>query len=135
MKVEEYRKTLKRSEHAEQAALFRWAKSMERRYPDLELLYAVPNAAKRTMATAGRMKAEGLKAGVPDVWLPVPRVLGSVQVQYHGLVIEMKVGKNKPTQAQERWLSRLRDQRYMTAICYSFEAARDVIMEYLGEAR
>jgi len=55
--------------------------------------------------------AEGVKRGVPDVFLPVAR--GG----YHGLWIEMKYGKNKTTSNQKWWLNELKDQGYKTAVC------------------
>ena len=69
------------SESVEQQALFRWANFMSGQYPALLLMYHIPNEGKRSRSTGARMKAEGLKPGVPDICLPVP--VG----QYHGLYI------------------------------------------------
>ena len=68
------------SESQEQQALFEWAELSKRCFPELELLFHVPNGGARSKATAGRLKAEGVKPGVPDLCLPVPR--GA----YHGLL-------------------------------------------------
>jgi len=114
-----------RSEHDEQAKLFEWAERNMQRYPDLWLLHAIPNGGHRHPAVAAKLKAEGVKSGVPDVCLPVPR--GS----YCGLYIEMKVGRNKPTDSQAEWLKRLADQGYMTAVCYGWVEASEVIERYL----
>jgi len=54
-----------RSEHEEQVALLDWASLMSNQWPELSLLFAVPNAGKRTHATANWLRAEGMKAGVP----------------------------------------------------------------------
>ena len=72
------------SEHSEQAALFRWAAMQSKSIPALALLLAIPNGGARSLTTGGRLKAEGVKAGVPDIVLPVPR--GS----YASLWIELK---------------------------------------------
>jgi hypothetical protein len=56
-------RSLKTTEHGEQVSLFIWAKSVERFYPDLKWLFAIPNAAKRSIPAAMYMKAEGLKRG------------------------------------------------------------------------
>jgi len=77
----------KESDH--QIALFQWVSYQLKRYPELELLYHIPNGGYRYKTTARRLKAEGVKAGVPDICLPVPR--GG----YHGLYIEMKAGKKQ----------------------------------------
>jgi hypothetical protein len=70
---------------------------MESKYPALRMLHAIPNGGHRHKATAARLKAAGVKAGVPDICLPVARG------DWHGLYIELKVGKNKLTEAQRRW--------------------------------
>ena len=61
------------TESAEQQTLFQWARMQSGKYPELELLYHVPNEGKRSHKTGARMKAEGLKSGVPDICLPVAR--------------------------------------------------------------
>lgn len=114
------------SEHDEQVALFEWAERMSGRYPELSYLYAVPNGGHRHRATAAKLKAEGVKAGYPDIGLDVARW------GYHGLRIELKVGDNKPTSAQGRWHDWLRKQRYCVALCYGWDEARDMICAYLG---
>lgn len=113
------------SEHHEQVALFQWAAYQANTTPELEMLFAVPNGGHRHKATAGKMKAEGQKAGVPDVWLPVPRC------GCHGLIIEMKYGKGRVRPNQKWWLNSLTRLGYKTAVCYSFEEAREVLESYL----
>ena len=115
------------TEHDEQVALFQWAERNQDLIPELELLYANPLGGKRPRRTAARMKAEGAKAGVPDLTLPVARN------GYHGLYIEMKVGRNKPTKKQAWWLASLAGQGYAVLTCYGFEQARDAILAYLGK--
>jgi len=88
-------------------------------------MYHIPNEGKRSKATGGRLKAQGLKPGVPDVCLP------TAHGGYIGLYIEMKVKPNKPTENQKRWLRALREAGHMVAVCYGFEEARDLIEKYL----
>lgn len=116
-------------EHNHQAALIRWAALHTKKYPELKALYAVPNAAKRTARQGAWMKAEGLRAGVPDIVLPVPR--GT----YAGLFIEMKAGKNKPTPIQMEWHRVLREVGHRVEVCYSWLAAANVIEKYLNGVR
>lgn len=113
------------SESVEQICLFRWAAYSSGAMPELELLYHIPNGGKRDITTAKRLKAEGVKAGVPDVCLPVPNG------EYHGLYIELKAGRNKTTENQDRWLQALEDNGYYTAVCYGWEEASKVITDYL----
>ena len=89
------------SEHTEQAALFEWAAWNQSKDAALNMLYAVPNGGKRDKATAAKLKAEGVKAGVPDVVLPVGRI------GYQGFYIELKVGKNTTSKDQVVWLTEL----------------------------
>ena len=112
------------SEHSEQCALFEWAAIEARQIPELAYLFAVPNGGFRHKATAAKLRAEGLKAGVPDIFWPIPRG------DYHGLWIEMKYGKNKPTKHQARWIEFLRKQEYDVAICYSCDEAIQEILAY-----
>ena len=64
------------TESEEQQTLFRWAAMQCGKYPELALMFHIPNEGKRSWMTGGRMKAEGLKSGVPDIFLPVPRFTG-----------------------------------------------------------
>lgn len=116
----------KRSEATEQEALITWCRIFESRYPELEMIYHVPNGGSRNRIEAANLKRQGVKAGVPDLCLPVP------ENGYHGLYIEMKFGKNKTTKDQEEWLKRLSQYGYKTAVCYGAEEAREVIKEYIG---
>ena len=112
-------------EHAEQAALFRWAEFARARLPELALLHAIPNGGHRHKATAARLKAEGVKRGVPDVCLPVARD-GA-----HGLYIELKTERGKPTPEQIGWIRALRRQGYVAEVCHGWESARSMIEHYL----
>ena len=110
------------SEAEEQCKLMAWAEYCVWAgvYPELALLFAIPNGGKRNAAEAAHLKRQGVKAGVPDLCLAVPR--GA----YHGLYIELKVGTNKPTENQLAY-------GYAVAVCYSAEEAKDVIDKYLNQ--
>lgn len=113
------------TEEQEQIALMQWAKLQENVYPELAMLFHIPNGGKRSRTEAARFKAAGVKAGVPDLFLPVPRG------NYHGLWIEMKIKPNKPTQNQLDWIFNLRERNYACEICYSFLEASEAILRYL----
>jgi len=114
------------SEHTEQVALFNWCKKMEQRHLQLALIFAIPNGGKRPIGTAKKLKASGTKAGIPDIFLPVANRHGK-----HGLWIELKVGKNKPSKNQLWWIHSLRAEGYEVDVCWGFEEARDTIIKYL----
>ena len=122
------------SEHEEQKAVVTWAKIMTTRYPELELIYAIPNGAKlpyvgkgknRYSPQAMKLKAEGLHPGIPDLCLPVNRH------GYGALYIEMKVGYNKPSPEQESVITKLRSYENCVYVCYSADEAIGKIKEYL----
>ena len=112
-------------EHNEQVALFNWAEYQACCYPMLRLMYAIPNAARRSPAQGAWMKAEGMKAGVPDICLPWP------SGDYHGLYIELKAGRGRATEAQEEWITALGPAGYKAVSCYGWDKARQVIAEYI----
>lgn len=113
------------SEHDQQVALFNWAAYSRNRWPELDLLFAIPNGGLRNVRVAGKLKAEGVKSGVPDLFLPVSRR------QYHGLFIELKFGKNKPSPQQNAWLDRLAGQGYCALAACGWEQAATILENYL----
>lgn len=119
------RPIVRRSEHDEQVAVIEWAEWEARQWPELRNLFAVPNAGQRHPAVGRKMRKEGLKRGVPDLFLDVPRG------RYHGLRIEMKVRPNTLTPEQQDWMTRLTDQGYYVAVCYGAEPAIRTIKAYL----
>ena len=110
------------SEHQEQAALFKWAEYGLGRWPTDQRGRTV-----RYSVEAQKLRAEGVKSGVPDICLPVP------SGPYHGLYIELKTHHGRPSEAQEQWIAALRRHGYRAEICRGWEAARAVIEDYLGE--
>ncbi len=116
-------------EHEEQTALFAWAKVEARHDPRLELLNASQNGlAASSKAMAYRAKLTGMKAGVPDIHLPV------AVPPYHGLYVEMKrVGGNacdvRPEQSW--WLEQLTRQGYRAVVAYGWQDAAEAITAYL----
>ena len=120
------------SEHSEQQAVFEWAALMEGQHPELALLFAIPNAGKRSYGAAKWMKAEGLRAGIPDIFLAHPVTDYSTDYDICGLFIEMKIGKNKPTAEQEWWIEALNEEGYRAEVCYSADEAIRTIKDYLG---
>ena len=117
------------SESQEQKLLFQWAQYSRQMFPDLELLFHVPNGGKRDKREAISLKREGVKAGVPDLVLPVARG------DYFGLYIELKVGKNKPKEHQLKWIDQLKEQGYFAAVCYGWIEASEVIKNYLEKQK
>ena len=113
-------------EHTEQAALISWCEVNRARHPELGMLFAIPNGEHRHRLTALKLKAQGVKPGVPDLYLAVPRW------GYHGLFIEMKRRKGGSTsEAQQQWIKRLVAHGYSVQVCKGWESARDALQKYL----
>ena len=111
-------------EHETQVAFFEWASWQ--RFPGIELLHATPNGGLRSKATAGKLKAEGVKAGHPDVSWPVAR--GG----FIGLAIEFKHGDGNPTKEQRERIDRLQREGWCVAVCWTWEAAARLLTGYAG---
>lgn len=108
-----------------QETLFNWIEWQLGKYPELELAFHIPNGGKRNAREAANLKRQGVKAGVPDICLPVAR--GG----YHGMYIELKVGKNKQTEKQKDWQKKLNRQGYLSVVCYGWQQAAQTLTEYL----
>lgn len=114
------------SEQEEQETLFEWINWMAPHEPALAAAIHIPNEGKRSRAAGAALKRAGLRLGAPDVFIPCPAG------PYHGLFIEMKYGKNKPTAKQMRYLDTVATSGYKTAVCYSADRAIRAITEYLS---
>lgn len=109
------------SEHDEQVTVVQWC--------DLHCIpvFAIPNGGMRHKHTAQELKAEGVRAGVPDLFLPVAR--GG----YHGLFIEMKdVNGRPPRKSQMQWLGDLNAQGYAAYCARGADAAIRLIDRYMS---
>ena len=114
------------TEAQEQTELFKWAELQKCKYPELELLHHIPNGGKRNDVEAARLKAQGVKPGVPDVFLPVARK------SCHGLYIALKRQKNAHvSDAQKKWIEALTGQGYQAEVCYGYQEAIKTILQYL----
>ena len=113
-------------EGQEQAALMR---ELQLRFPQaFKLIYHVPNGGHRVKAVAAKLKGQGVKAGVPDLVLPMAR--GG----YFGLYIEFKAKPpfDAPVSAnQDAYLQQLTDQGYLAIVCRGSIDAVEAIRAYL----
>jgi len=116
----------KSPEHDAQRDFITWCGYSTGAHPELAHVFAIPNGGHRHKATAAKLKAEGVKAGVPDLFLPVAR--GG----YHGLFMETKIKPNKPTAKQVDWLDALQQLGYAAEVCYGYEGLVECVNWYLG---
>jgi hypothetical protein len=141
------------------ALLERTLPLQDSRIPQLKYLFAIHNQGHGDAIRGAMAAAEGLKKGVPDICLPMtirsfqpsellPENIRDVYLA-SGLYIELKrkqvltEGKRKAliqarssgraSTEQEDWQAFLRQQGYVCEICYGFEEARNLILNYLRE--
>jgi len=120
-------------EGQEQAALMMWLRGEAHRgtavAPAHDNTYAVPNGGSRHGKEAGKMKAQGVRAGVSDLVIAVPR--GG----YHGLYLELKATPphdSALSPLQREWLAQMESAGYCAALARGIDEARAVITEYMS---
>lgn len=133
------------TEHAHQCALMCWVALNTPTNPDLAGLFAIPNGGERNPAVAARLRAEGVRAGVPDLFLPLARETQTrsksgdtvvIRVErFNGLFIEMKKPKTGKLSPGQLACHNLLTQRgYKVVTCWGWQEARDTLLWYLGAA-
>lgn len=111
------------SEHAHQVTLLNW---FDLTYPQYKgFIFAIPNGGFRHKAVAAKLQIEGVRSGIPDLFLPV------ASGQYHGMFIEMKTEKGRATENQKLWIDRLLSLGYLAVVCKGWRDAANQVSEYL----
>lgn len=107
--------------------------------PELQWLHAIKNQGHGDAIRGARSAMEGVKAGVPDIFLPVPRpTILKCGAYYCGLYIEIKrpgadrKAKGFASAEQLKWREHLLSVGYAWELCFGWESARDAILQYLG---
>lgn len=110
-----------------QIACIKW---FDYSYPKLKLnLFSIPNGGKRSKLAGGIQKAEGMRAGVADLFLAVPKIISNIIC--HGLFIEMKTTKGTQKDTQKEFQKAVEAQGYKYVICRSFDEFKIIIEGYL----
>lgn len=127
-----------------QEEVIKWFGLMHRSLgvPDPRLLFAIPNGGARHIRTGVRLKAEGVRAGIPDLFLSVPRRLAEGQTEItsasvaglthmrYGLYLELKTWEGKTSDAQRQVMSALRSQGYEVVVAHGVAQAQQAISAY-----
>jgi hypothetical protein len=114
------------TEEQEQQRIIEWCNLNLKRYPALEWIFAIPNGGKRNKPEAFRFKTAGVKRGVPDMCLPVPRG------QYSSLFIELKRTKGGTlSHEQAIWIEALNSNGCRAVVCKGAQEAIAEIENYL----
>ena len=130
------------TEHAHQAAYFCWiqqtgAKEVD---PRLKFAFAIPNGGLRNKVTASRLKAEGVKSGVPDVFVPIPTWESQREIQHCGLWLEFKkpsLEKSMKGDLKDLDQINFRDyaisQNYQHFVPFTYLQAIEYTLKYLSQ--
>jgi hypothetical protein len=89
------------------------------------LLYAIPNGGSRHKLEAARLKREGVVAGIPDLFLSIPRK------GFHGFYLEAKIKGNTTSKEQKIMIEKLKEQGYKAIVFWSLDEFMKVVTEYL----
>ena len=116
------------SEDQHQINVIKWKQqpSIMAKWPEMALLFHIPNERRCTPQQGKQLQRMGVRRGVPDLFLPVPRG------PYHGLWIEMKTESGHTTGDQDWWGERLLGQGYMWEVCHGWESAVRVLEWYMS---
>lgn len=114
------------SEHTEGVRLMRAISYHLVAVPELQWFFHVPNGGWRHKTVAAKLRGEGLKPGVADYCLPVPR--GG----YHGLFLELKAGKGRASDSQKDFADFVAAQGYKHVFVTGWEAAYQAVKDYMG---
>lgn len=112
----------KMTEAQEQKQLIQWCRTD----PKFQYLFHIPNESVGGQGWIVRNRQMGVKAGVPDLFYPVP--MGG----YHGLFIEMKTGSGRLSAAQKKWVDALTALGYKCIVAHGWEEARKELEEYVS---
>ena len=125
MPIKRERKPRQDREHAEAVKLMQLVRMHENRWPALKWLFHVPNGGARSKAAGGKLKAEGVKRGVPDYLLPCP------SANWCGLALELKAKGGRLETEQRTWLDHFDAQGWQSTVCFGAEEAWAVIRDYV----
>jgi len=92
------------------------------------VLFAIPNGGFRNIATASRLKREGVRAGMPDLML----CIGTDK--HHGLFLELKAGKaGKVSPVQKAVHVALMEEGYKVEVVRTLDQAIEVITQHIED--
>ena len=108
-----------------QMQLIERVRELEPEYPELSLLYYIPNGEVKSTAAAAITHAKGVLAGIPDLHLPVARG------EYHSLYIELKTPVGRVSKEQKQIHKALEAQGNCVKVCRTIKEAEAVLISYL----
>jgi len=124
------------NEHQIQKEYFKILSLNENEFPELAFIFAVPNGSLRNIRVAVKLKAEGVKRGVPDIMIPImtSKQFGHNMLGYSmgGCFLETKTEKGVMSKEQKAYRLFLIEQGYEHIICRSVSELVSATENYLG---
>lgn len=127
------------SEHQIQCAIVEWANKTKMPYGENirigDFLLAIPNGGNRSITEAVRLKKEGVKKGVSDMFLAIPRAIPYDPFDFFtisGLWIEVKTNKGKISNEQKEWVNLMNKTGYLAIVVRTIDEGIKAIKDYLG---
>ena len=111
------------TETQEQKQLIQWCRTD----PRFQFLFHIPNESIGGQGWIIRNRQMGVKAGVPDLFYPVP------MNGYHGMFIEMKTKTGRLSRPQEAWIDVLQTMGYKCVVAHGWIEAKEALELYVGE--
>ena len=100
------------TEHQEQVEFIQW---FRRQYSGVRI-FAIPNGEARSRSAGARLKAEGVSAGVPDLFIPAWNTW-----------IEMKRSKGgSVSEKQKDWIGYLESVGHQVFVCKGADSAKEI---------
>lgn len=112
------------SEEYIQKSLIDYVRTVPKHKNHAHLILHIANEGKRTSSYGKLLKTLGMRPGVADIFIAMPRN------GYHGAWIELKSAKGKLSASQMLFLNDMFEQGYFTATAYSIDDAMKIVDEY-----
>lgn len=118
-----------------QCAIVEWANKSVSPYGGMigNRLLAIPNGGFRNKFEAKRLKKEGVKAGISDMFLAYPTIMiaNNKEIYICGLWLEVKSKKGKVSEVQNNWFMEIVNH-YSFSVVRSVDEGIQAIKDYLG---
>lgn len=113
------------TEEALHRQCFSLIEAMTPKHPILKFMAHVPNGGARSAGEGGKLKAMGVRKGIPDFILPKHRG------RWSGLAIEIKSKDGKLSPDQCEWMQSFFEEGYLTSVCRTVDDFERLVLAYL----
>lgn len=105
---------------------FAWVLEHEGQWPILKRMFHPANGGARSKGEGGKLKAMGVRPGVPDFLLPIPHG------QWNGLAVELKAAAGGLSESQREWVADLIAARYVVGVARTLSEFTELVHRFIG---